>query len=323
MIDFNKIVNNKRVLITGADGFMGSHLTERLIKLGAIVSVYVRGNSVNGTHTYQLKNIKHLNKYFDQIITGNIASTDSIKLISANKPDYIFHLAADAYVPNSFDHPREVMETNMIGTINILESVRLNQSILRAVCTSSSEIYGLTIGKSIDESHQLFPSSPYAASKVAADRYCYSYINTYGLPVSIIRPFNTYGPRHTYDVIPKFIELALQDKDLPIYGDGKQARDFTYIDDMVDAFLLMGLSDNATGKCVNFGTGISHTIIDTANLILKLSKSKSKIIHKEKRKAEVPNLICNYSLATKLFNWIPKTSFKTGIDLNIKWAKQK
>ena len=110
---------------------------------------------------------------------------------------------------------------------------------------------------------------------------------------------------------------------MPIYGDGKQARDFTYIDDMVDAFLLMGLSDDATGKCVNFGTGISHTIIDTANLILKLSKSKSKIVHKEKRKSEVPNLVCNYSLAKKLFNWIPKTSFKTGIDLNIKWTKQK
>ena len=315
-------LRNKRVLVTGADGFMGSHLTEKLIKAGAKVSIFVRGNSVNGTSEYNLRNLKNIEDNIQHIITGNIGSYDSKKLILDNKPEYIFHLAADAYVPNSFNHPLEVMETNLLGTINVLECLRSSPKIKQAVCTSSSEIYGLTIGKSIDESHQLFPSSPYAASKLAADRYCYSYINTYNLPVSVIRPFNTYGPRHTYDVIPKFINLALKNKPLTIYGDGKQARDFTYVDDMIDAFLIMGLNKKAIGRFINFGTGTSHSIIKTAKLIIKISKSKSKIVFKKKRLAEVPNLVCNYNLAKNLFGWRPKVKFEKGLHKNIEWTKK-
>ena len=315
-------LRNKRVLVTGADGFMGSHLTEKLIKAGAKVSIFVRGNSVNGTSEYNLRNLKNIEDNIQHIITGNIGSYDSKKLILDNKPEYIFHLAADAYVPNSFNHPLEVMETNLLGTINVLECSRSSSKIKQVVCTSSSEIYGLTMGKSIDESHQLFPSSPYAASKLAADRYCYSYINTYNLPVSVIRPFNTYGPRHTYDVIPKFINLALKNKPLTIYGDGKQARDFTYVDDMVDAFLIMGLNKKAVGRFINFGTGTSHSIIKTAKLIIKISKSKSKIVFKKKRLAEVPNLVCNYNLAKNLFGWRPKVKFEKGLLKNIEWTKK-
>ena len=317
-----KKLKNKRVLVTGADGFMGSHLAEKLIHLGAKVSVFVRGNSVNGTSEYNLRNIQNIKSKIETIITGNIGSSDAKKLILDNKPDYIFHLAADAYVPNSFNHPLEVMETNLLGTINVLECLRSSKKIKQAVCTSSSEIYGLTIGKSIDESHQLFPSSPYAASKLAADRYCYSYINTYNLPLSVIRPFNTFGPRHTYDVIPKFINLALKNKPLTIYGDGKQARDFTYVDDMIEAFLIMGANKKAIGKFVNFGTGMSHSIIKTAKLIVKISNSKSKIIFKKKRLAEVPNLVCNYNFAKKLFNWKPKTKLEEGLYQNIEWSKK-
>ena len=320
MLNSLKNIKNKRVLITGADGFMGSHLTEKLIDMGAKVSVYVRGNSTNGTHTYSLKNIRHIEAQLEEIITGNISSLDTQKLIKDNKPNYIFHLAADAYVPNSFDHPIEVMETNLIGTINILESLRENDFIEGAVCTSSSEIYGLTIGKSISENHECFPSSPYAASKLAADRYCCTYINTYNLPISIIRPFNTFGPRHTYDVIPKFIKLAIENKDLTIYGDGNQARDFTYVDDMINAFLLMGFHKNAIGKCINFGTGISYTINKLANLIIKLSNSKSKIKYTKKRTSEVPNLICDFSLAKKCFGWRPLITFEDGIKKNIEWS---
>ena len=322
MINQIKKFKNKRVLVTGADGFIGSHLTEKLIEMGAKVSIFVRGNSINGTSEYNLKNLTNIKDSIQNIITGNIGSFDSKKLILDIKPDYIFHLAADAYVPNSFNHPLEVMETNLLGTINVLECSRSSSKIKQVVCTSSSEIYGLTMGKSIDESHQLFPSSPYAASKLAADRYCYSYINTYNLPVSVIRPFNTYGPRHTYDVIPKFVNLALKNKPLTIYGDGKQARDFTYVDDMVDAFLIMGLNKKAVGRFINFGTGTSHSIIKTAKLIIKISKSKSKIVFKKKRLAEVPNLVCNYNLAKNLFGWRPKIKFEKGLHKNIEWTKK-
>ena len=312
---------NKRVLITGADGFMGSHLAERLLAEGAKVSAYVRGNSTIGTTQYKLKNVKQLENRFDEIITGNIASADSIELIRKNRPQIIFHLAADAYVPNSFTHPLEVMETNVIGTLNMLHIAKESKGLKRIVCTSSSEIYGMTIGGSINEEHPLYPSSPYAASKVAADRYCYSYANTYHLPIATIRPFNTYGPRHTYDVIPKFIGLALQGKTLTVHGTGKQSRDFTYIDDMIDGFMIMGSHKDAVGKAVNFGTGKAITINYIAKKIKKISGTNSKIIYTRDREAQVPKLLCDFSLAKKLFGWKPKIFIDEGLRRNIEWAK--
>ncbi|MFH0732445.1 MAG: GDP-mannose 4,6-dehydratase [Candidatus Omnitrophota bacterium] len=313
---------NKRVLLTGADGFMGSHLAERLLAEGAKVSAYVRGNSTIGTTQYKLKNTKHLEKSFTEIITGDIASPDSIELARKNKPQIIFHLAADAYVPNSFTHPFEVMATNVTGTFNMLHVVKESKGVKRIVCTSSSEIYGMTLGGSIDEQHPLYPSSPYAASKVAADRCCYSYYSTYRLPVAIIRPFNTYGPRHTYDVIPKFIELALKGQTLTVHGTGEQSRDFTYVDDMIDAFMIMGSHKDAVGKAVNFGTGKAITINYIAEKIKEISGSGSKIVHTAERKAQVPKLLCNYSLAKKLFGWKPKIFIDEGLRRNIEWARK-
>lgn len=313
---------NKKILVTGADGFMGSHLVERLLSEGARVCVYVRGSSISGTTQYSLKNIKHLEDKCDEILTGNIASADAKELVMKNKPEIIFHLAADAYVPNSFDHPIEVMETNVIGTLNMLHVLKECKSIKRLVCTSSSEIYGTTIGGSINEEHPLYPSSPYAASKVAADRYAYSYWNTYHLPIAIIRPFNTYGPRHTYDVIPKFIDLALYNKTLTVHGSGKQSRDFTYIDDMIDAFMIMGSHQKAIGNAVNFGTGKAITINYIAKKIKEISGSASPIVHVEERKAQVPKLLCDYSLAKKLFGWKPKIFINEGLRRNIEWAKK-
>jgi nucleoside-diphosphate-sugar epimerase len=313
---------NKRVLVTGADGFMGSHLTERLLDAGAKVSAYVRGNSTIGTTQYNLKNVKHLEDIFEEIITGDIGSPDCRVLVKKNNPEIIFHLAADAYVPNSFTHPLEVMETNVLGTLNMLHAVVEAKSIKRIVCTSSSEIYGMTIGGAIDEEHPLYPSSPYAASKVAADRYCYAYWNTYHVPVAIIRPFNTYGPRHTYDVIPKFIELALKDENLTIHGDGKQTRDFTYVDDMIEAFLVMGSHPKAVGKAVNFGTGKDINVNYIARKVKELSGSSSKIVHTKDRVSQVRRLNCDYSLAKKLFGWKPRVSIDEGLRRNIKWAKE-
>src|SRR3989338_2931868 len=276
----------KRVLVTGADGFMGSHLTERLVQEGARVSIYIRGNSISGTVLYTLKNLAPFEKTFEDIVTGNIASQDAVELIRKNRPDIIFHLAADAYVPNSFEHPREVMESNLWGTINVLEAVRKLSKTRRVVCTSSSEIYGTAQYAPIDEKHPLNPSSPYAASKVAADRAAYAYFNTYHLPISIIRPFNTYGPRHTYDVIPKFIRLALEGKPLTVHGDGRQSRDFTYVEDMVESFLLMGRHPKAVGQAVNFGTGKDVSIKKTAELVKRFTGSGSEIVHTRMRASE-------------------------------------
>jgi len=312
----------KRVLVTGADGFMGSHLTERLVAEGAKVSIYIRGNSVTGTVLYTLKNLAPFEKTFEEILTGNIASQDAVELIRKNAPQYIFHLAADAYVPNSFEHPREVMESNLWGTVNVLEAVRTLRGIQRVVCTSSSEIYGTAQYAPIDEDHPLNPSSPYAASKVAADRTAFSYFNTYRLPISIIRPFNTFGPRHTYDVIPKFIRLALEGKPLTVHGDGLQTRDFTYVKDMVEGFLLMGWHPKAIGHAVNFGTGRDVTIKKTAELIRKYAGTGISIVHTPARTSEVHRLICGNALACKLFGWKPRWRFEDGLKDNVEWARK-
>ena len=313
---------NKRVLVTGADGFMGSHLTERLVNEGARVSIYIRGNSITGTVLYTLKNLAPFEKTFDEIITGNIASQDAVELIRRNRPETIFHLAADAYVPNSFEHPREVMESNLWGTINVLEAVRTMPKTKRIVCTSSSEIYGTAQYAPIDEDHPLNPSSPYAASKVAADRTAYAYFNTYRLPIAIIRPFNTFGPRHTYDVVPKFIRLALKGRPLTVYGHGRQSRDFTYVEDMVEAFLIMGRHGKAVGRSVNFGTGRDISVKRTAELIRGLTGKRSEIVHVAHRLSEVERLVCDNRLARKLFNWKPRYTFEQGLEENIAWARE-
>ena len=312
----------KRVLVTGADGFMGSHLTERLVREGARVSIYIRGNSISGTVLYTLKNLAPYEKVFEEILTGNIASQDAVELIRKNAPETIFHLAADAYVPNSFEHPREVMESNLWGTINVLEAVRKLPKTKRVVCTSSSEIYGTAQYAPIDEKHPLNPSSPYAASKAAADRAAYSYFNTYHLPISIIRPFNTFGPRHTYDVIPKFIRLAIDGKPITVHGNGLQTRDFTYVDDMMDAFLVMGSHPNATGQSVNFGTGRDVSIKKTALLIKEFTRSGSPVVHTGHRMSEVKRLVCDNRLAKKLFGWKPSVRFEDGLRKNIEWAME-
>ena len=314
---------NKKVLVTGADGFIASHLTEKLINLKSKVSVIIRGTSINGTNKNTFKNIdkKYISK-IKKIISCDISSSDVVNHIIKLKPDYIFHLAASAYVPYSFDHPIEVNQSNVMGTLNVLEAARELKNIKNVICTSSSEVYGSALTSSISETHPLNPTSPYAASKVAADRYCFSYIKTYNLPITIIRPFNTYGPRHTYDVVPKFIKLALNNEPITIHGDGNQSRDLTYVSDAVDAFLKVGISKKTIRKVVNFGTGKHQKIIFLAKQIKKLSKSNSKIIHIHKRKAEVKRLTCNASLCTKLTGWKPKIDIMTGLKKNIEWAKK-
>lgn len=312
----------KKVLVTGADGFIGSHLTENLVALGAQVSVLVRGSSVSGTYKYELKNIAHLRKDLTKILALNISSSDTVSMIAKSAPEVIFHLAADAYVPYSFERPFEVMATNLHGTLNVLHAAMKISNLERVVCTSSSEIYGTALKPSINESHPLNPTSPYAASKVAADRFASSYYLTYGLPIAIIRPFNTYGPRHTYDVIPKFIDLALRREPITIYGKGDQSRDFTYVDDMVKAFLIMGRHKKAIGQAINFGTGKDLSISCLAELIVKLTGTHSKIVHINKRLAEVKKLKCDPSLAKKLFGWEATVNVEEGLKKNIQWEQE-
>ncbi len=227
-------------------------------------------------------------------------------------------------MPRSFEQPAEVFAVNATGTLHVLEAARRITKLERLVVTSSSEVYGTARDdRPIDEEHPLLPTSPYAASKLAADRLAYSYRVTFGIPISIIRPFNTYGPRHTYDVIPKFIKLALAGQDLMVHGSGEQCRDFTYVDDTVRAFLLMGTHPAAVGEVVNFGSGKSHSIRHVAERIVALSDSKSRIVHDESRLAEVRHLLCDASKARRLFEWEATVPLDEGLARNIAWERQR
>ena len=315
---------NRKVLLTGADGFVGSHLAEKLIDLGARLTIVVRATSNNGTSSYNFQNLSHAYlKKCRKIICCDISSTDIIRHVLKDKPSLIFHLAANAYVPYSFEHPLEVNEANVVGTLNILEAARQLKNLDRIICTSSSEVYGTALKKKIDENHPLNPTSPYAASKAAADRYCFSYIQTYDLPITIIRPFNTYGPRHTYDVIPKFIKMALYNKDITIHGDGNQSRDLTYVSDAVSAFLIIAKNKKSFQKVINFGTGKDYKIKFLANAIKKIAESKSKIIYipEKKKYIEVQRLTCDSKFCRSL-GWKHSIDIVKGLELNIQWAKK-
>ena len=191
----------------------------------------------------------------------------------------------------------------------------------QCVCTSSSEVYG-THSDPIKETDEFEPSTPYGASKAAADRYCYAYWKTYNVPVAIIRPFNTYGPRMIYDVTPKFIEMALNNKDITVHGSGKQTRDFNYVDDTIKGFLLMGSHKKAIGQSVNFGSGIDISINELAEKIIKYTNSNSKLLHTEERQGQVMRLCCDNTKAKKMFEWEPKIPIDEGLKKNIEWFKE-
>lgn len=313
----------RRVLVTGADGFLGSHLGERLLALGATVAALVRPSSVVGTVGYALRNLGAVQASLDRILAADVAGPDVTGQIVDWRPERIFHLAAEAYVDRSFDHPGEVLRSNLDGTLRVLEAARRCPTLERVVVTSSSEIYGDAQAPAIDEAHPLEPTSPYAASKLAADRLAHAYHRTYGLPVAIIRPFNTYGPRHPYDVIPKLIDRALRGDPLVVHGTGEQSRDFCYVDDMVEAFVTMGEHPAALGRAVNFGTGVATTIRALAERIVALTGSRSPIVHGPPRAAEVSRLCCDHGLASARLGWHPRVSLDEGLRRTIAWARER
>jgi dTDP-glucose 4,6-dehydratase len=311
------------VLVTGADGFLGSHLTERLLAAGATVAVLVRPSSVMGAVGHALRNLGGVEPRLDLVLATDVAGSDAVGRIVDWQPERILHLAADAYVDRSFDHPAEVLRSNLDGTLRVLEAARRCARLERVVVTSSSEIYGDAQAPAIDEAHPLAPTSPYAASKLAADRLAYAYHRTYGLPVAIIRPFNTLGPRHPYDVIPKFVARALRGEPLTVHGGGEQSRDFSYVDDMVEAFAIVGDHPAAIGRAVNFGTGVAITIRALAERIVALTGSRSPIEHGPPRAAEVSRLCCDHGLATRLFGWRPRVTLDEGLSRTIAWARER
>ncbi|MFI5527203.1 dTDP-glucose 4,6-dehydratase [Kitasatospora sp. NPDC051853] len=310
---------DRPVLVTGADGFVGSHLTEALVGLGAQVTAVVR--RVSGTQvTNRLRNLPApAVAALHRLVHLDLAGPSAVTVLSGLEAATWFHLAADAYVPASLEQPASVVQTNLGSTLNVLEAARLSGPE-HLLVTSSSEVYG-TQPDAITEQHPLMPATPYAASKVACDRLAWSYHHTYGTPLTIVRPFNCYGPRHVYDAVPLFLAKALRGEPITINGTGAQTRDLTYVADTVEAFLALGRLPG-TGEAYNIGTGVDHSVTETARLVVELTGSRSEVRYGPPRPGEVMKLQADPAKLTRTTGWAAKYDLAAGLAANLEWMRE-
>jgi len=315
------MLESKRVLVTGAGGFIGSHLTERLVDLGAQVTAFLRYNSRADEAMIRLLPPEKKKKI--RIIYGELRQSETVKRAMKNI-DIVFNLAALISIPYSYLHPQEVIETNTLGTLNVLTAAR-EEEVEKVVQTSTSEVYGTAQYIPIDEKHPKQPQSPYSASKIAADAIALSFYYSFNLPVAIIRPFNAYGPRQSdRAVIPAIISQALVKKKVLI-GSTTPTRDLNFVSDTVEGFIKIAESENSIGEEINIGSGFEISIGDLAEKIVCLVGKEVKLIKDEKRvrpeKSEVERLLADNSKARKLLGWSPRVSLDAGLKMTIEWIK--
>ncbi len=315
------IWDKKTVLVTGAGGFIGSHLTERLLSLGAKVKAFVR---------YTSRADEGFIKFFPdnlrenlEMVYGDLRESESVaKAIEG--VDIIFNLAALVGIPYSYIHPQEVIETNTIGTLNILMAAR-DIGIEKLVQTSTSETYGTARYVPINEEHPKQPQSPYSASKIAADAIALSFYNSFDLPVAVARPFNTYGPRQSdRAVIPSIISQALI-KDKLTLGSMTPTRDFTYVTDTAEGFIKIAESEKSLGTELNIGTGKEISIADLIRKIVSLVGRDIVVEQDEERirpaNSEVERLCADRTKAQELIGWSPQVSLTQGLKNTIEFVK--
>ena len=308
----------KKVLITGADGFIGSHLTEMLVIKGYKVKALSQYNSFNNWGWLDDVNCKEQ----IEILTGDIRDPHYCKHI-AQDVDIIFHLAALIAIPYSYVAPDSYVDTNIKGTLNICQAAKENGNI-RVIHTSTSEVYGTAKYVPIDEEHPMQPQSPYSASKIAADAMAMSFFNAFELPVTIARPFNTYGPRQSMRaVIPTIIiQIAHGTEEIKL-GDVTPTRDFNYVEDTCRGFIALAESDKTIGETINFGSNYEISIGDTLKLIKELMKSDVEFIVDEQRirpnRSEVFRLWSDNTKIEKITGYKPQITIREGLKKTIDW----
>ena len=308
----------KNVLVTGADGFIGSHLVDLLVSKGLKVRALSQYNSFNNWGW--LEDVTCLNEI--EVVSGDVRDPFYCKEIMRDV-DCVFHLAALIAIPYSYTAPQSYVETNMTGTLNICQAARELGGI-RVIHTSTSEVYGTAQYVPIDEKHPLQPQSPYSASKIGADAMAMSYFNAFELPVTIARPFNTYGPRQSARaVIPTIIsQIANGTKEIKL-GDVSPTRDFNYVTDTCRGFIELANCSDAIGKTVNIGSNYEISVGDTLNLIKDLMKSDVTFITEDQRlrpeNSEVFRLWCDNSLINQLTGFKPSFSIENGLQETINW----
>ncbi|MEJ5223390.1 MAG: GDP-mannose 4,6-dehydratase [Anaerolineales bacterium] len=314
-------LQNKRVLVTGAGGFIGSHLVERLVSLGASVRAFVRYNSRGDVGLLSVINPQA--RAAVEIVSGDLR--DPLAMDQAVKGcDVVFHLGALIAIPYSYLHPYEVAETNVMGTLNVLNACR-ERGVARLVHTSTSEVYGTARYAPIDEPHPLQGQSPYSASKIGADKLVESFHLSFGLPTVTVRPFNTFGPRQSARaVIPTIITQALAN-DVIRLGSLETTRDFTFVDDTVEGFICAAQAEGVEGLTVNLGTGREVTIGELAQQIIERVGTTARIELDPARlrpaDSEVMRLISDNTLARQRLGWSPKVPLETGLDRTIAWIR--
>ncbi len=311
----------KNIIITGAGGFVGSHLTEKCIELGYSVTAFVHYNSFNNWGW--LEKSPYKNKL--RVISGDINNYDSV-FAAVKGHDTIFNLAALIGIPYSYISPLAYIKTNIEGTYNILQAAR-ELKIKNTIITSTSETYGTAQYAPINESHPANAQSPYAATKVGADQIALSFYRSYGLPVKIARPFNIYGPRQSARaIIPSIIIQMLSGQKIIRLGNTDPARDLTFIEDAIKGFLAIAKSDRLFGEVTNIGTGQEISIGSLAHLIANIMKIKIKIQEDNKRirpnKSEVKQLLCDNTKLIRATGWKPECSLKKGLAETINWIKE-
>ncbi|MFH1319309.1 MAG: NAD-dependent 4,6-dehydratase LegB [Bacteroidota bacterium] len=308
----------KRILLTGADGFIGSHLTEMLVKRKAKVKALSQYNSFN--HWGWLEDVNCLNNI--EVLSGDIRDPHYCKQITKDV-DVIFHLAALIAIPYSYIAPDSYVDTNIKGTLNICQAA-LENGCQRIIHTSTSEVYGSAQYVPIDEKHPLQPQSPYSASKIGADAIAMSFYNAFDLPLTIARPFNTYGPRQSARaVIPTIIsQIAGGKKEIEL-GDVSPTRDFTYVEDTCGGMIALAECDKAIGETVNIGSNTETSIEDTYKIIRELMNSNAEFVVDKQRirpeKSEVSRLVCDNSKIKHLTGFEPEYTLKQGLIETINW----
>jgi NAD dependent epimerase/dehydratase len=307
----------KEVLVTGASGFIGSHLCEDLLEAGADVTAMIHYSSRSDWGNIEFLSPQH--KSALRIVSGNIEDGDFVSRQVKGK-DAVFHLAALIAIPYSYEAPLSYIRTNIEGTLNVLEAAR-NHDVGRIIHTSTSETYGTAIYTPIDENHPLKGQSPYSASKIGADKIAESYYLSFGVPVTTIRPFNTYGPRQSARaVIPTIISQALS-LDKVLLGSLDPVRDLTYVKDTTQAFIKIAQAEDTVGEVINAGAGKGISIGQLANAILSLMQSEKPLVVDQLRirppKSEVFTLICDNSKAKEKAGWMPRYSLTDGLTKTI------
>lgn len=307
-----------RILVTGADGFIGSHLTELLLEKGFTVRALSQYNSFN--YWGWLEDINPSSKL--EVVTGDIRDPFFCETISKDV-DIIFHLAALIAIPFSYKAPQSYVETNITGTLNICNAA-LNNSVKRVLVTSTSEVYGTAQYVPIDEKHPKQPQSPYSASKIGADAMALSFYNSFKLPVTIVRPFNTYGPRQSARaIIPTIItQIASGVKEIKL-GDVRPTRDFNYVKDTCSGFLAIANESKTIGKEINIASNYEISMAETLNIIKEIMNSDVNFITDEQRirpeNSEVFRLWGDNTLIRELTGWQPKYNIREGLKETIEW----